>query len=163
MWHFVLKLPLHEGRVDSVFSQDASRVPARCVLAAEQECWSPCALSLMSCVFEAWRCRRLPSPSCTVATSTRHSGAGRRAPPTWPRRTSSTPSSSRKKSRLWCLSKEFQHLARLHGLDFCLLSQRQRRCRGAHRQSAGPGQVRTSGKHAASGWKWCHRGLWDQF
>lgn len=54
---------------------------------------------------------------------------------------------------LWRLSKEFQRLARLHGLDFCLLSQGQRRCRGAHRQSAGPGQVRTSGKLAASGRK----------
>lgn len=41
MWHFVLKLPLREGRVDFVFSQAASRVLGRCFLAAEQECWSP--------------------------------------------------------------------------------------------------------------------------
>lgn len=42
MWHHCSgAAPLHEGRVDSVFSQAASRVLGRCFLAAEQECWSP--------------------------------------------------------------------------------------------------------------------------
>lgn len=122
----------------------------------------------MPCPFEAWRCRHLPSPSCTAAISTQHFAAGRPAPQTWHPRTSSTPSSSRE-SPLRCLS-DVQQPIRLWTMNFILLVQRQRRCRGTHWQSAGPGQVRTSGNPKASlpylqlsGWNFCHHGSGNQF